>query len=231
MIDKFLNYQNLDGELLNLERQVEGNENKKQANLIIKFVKDATEHTKQLNEEAERIIKEIEKLKEVENKGVSLVEKLAKQDITGLTEPELKDLELKITNASKNLRELEKRLLNESEKVKSILNDFETTKKKVFVARSKHKENKEKYDEFVSDINPKIESIKKQLKDLEKGLDAELFSKYKDLRKDGVFPMLVELKDKSCGGCRTNLPSTTLERIKDSGYIRCENCRRIIFTK
>jgi uncharacterized protein len=231
MIDKFLNYQNLDGELLNFEKQVEGNENKKQANLMIKFVKDATEHTKQLNEEAEKIIKEIEKLKEVEAKGVSLVEKLAKQEITGLTEPELKDLELKITNASKNLRELEKRLLTESEKVKNILNDFETTKKKVFVARSKHKENKEKYDEFVSEVDPKIEALKKQLKGLEKDLDAELFSKYKDLRKDGVFPIFVELKEKSCGGCRTNLPSTTLERIKDSGYIRCENCRRIIFTK
>ena len=231
MIDKFLNYQSLDGELLNLEKQVEGNENKKQANMMIKFVKDATERTKQLNEQAEKLIKEIEKLKEVEAKGVNLVEKLAKQDITKLTEPELRDLEFKITNASKNLKELEKRLLTENEKVKNILNDFETTKKKVYIAKSKHKENKEKYDEFITEISPKIETLKKQLKALEKGLDAELFSKYKDLRKDGVFPMFVELKDKYCGGCMTNLPSTTLERIKQSGYLRCENCRRIIYTK
>ena len=76
-----------------------------------------------------------------------------------------------------------------------------------------------------------METLKKQIKALEKGLDAELFSKYKELRKDGVFPMFVELNDKSCGGCRTNLPSSTLERIKEHGYIRCENCRRIIYTK
>ena len=78
MIDKILDYQNLDGELIKLEKEFESNENKKQANLMIMFVKNATERTKQLNEEAEKLVKEIAKLQEVELKGISLVEKIIK---------------------------------------------------------------------------------------------------------------------------------------------------------
>jgi len=231
MIDEFLDYQSIDAELMKLEKELDNNDNKKQANLMIKFVKDATEKTKQLNEEADTLLKELAKLEEVEVKGIALVEKLIKQDISALGEAELKDLEFKISNAGKNLRDLEKHLFSQSEKIKSALDEFETTKKKVFLARQKHKENKEKYDEVLATTNPKLEKLRKELKSKESKLNKDLLEKYKELRKDGVFPIMVMLNDKTCGGCRTNLPSSTLEKIKENGYIRCENCRRIIYVK
>jgi predicted nucleic acid-binding Zn-ribbon protein len=231
MIQEFLNYQKKDGELLRLEKELEHNEHRKQANLMIKFVKDATDRTKQLNEEATRLLKEFAKLEEVENKGASHVIKLAKQEISTLDEHELRDIEIKITNANKNLKELERRLSAQMDKVKQVLLEFENTKKKVYLARQKHKEHKGAYDAALEKAAPTLESLKKELKQQEKTLNKELFETYKELRKDGVFPILVPLEEKVCGGCRTNLPSSTIEKLKQNDTIRCENCRRLIYTK
>ena len=92
------------------------------------------------------------------------MKKLSKQDIAKLDDVELKELEQKITGASKNLKELEKRLFGENEKVKRILAEFETTKKKVHIARQKHKEHKKQYDEYVQVAKPKIEKNAKKIK-------------------------------------------------------------------
>jgi len=231
MIDKMLDYQTLDSELLKYEKEFQNNKDKKQANLMTKFVKDASEKTRQLNKEASRLSTELEKIEEVEKKGVSFVEKLVKQDINKLEVENLKELEIKITNASRNLKDLEKRLGLQKQKIQNVLKEFENTKKKVYLARQKYKQHKGNYDDFKKEVEPKLNEVKKQLEEKEKNLDKELLAKYKELRKDGVFPVIVALKDQSCGGCRTNLPSSTLERIKEKGQIRCENCNRIIYTK
>ena len=99
------------------------------------------------------------------------------------------------------------------------------------LARQKHKENKDIYDNFVGEVEPKIKKLQTSLKEKEKSLDKELYEKYKNLRKDGIFPIVVELRDNTCGGCGMGLASNTLERIKQKGYIQCEQCRRIIYSK
>ena len=56
MLDNFLDYQKLDAELLKLEKQISSNANKKQANLMIMFIKDAQEKGKHLNDDANKLI-------------------------------------------------------------------------------------------------------------------------------------------------------------------------------
>jgi len=231
MTEEFLSYQSIDGELIKLEKELENNENKKQANLMSKFVMDATKKTRQLNEEADRLLKELKNLEEVEKKGIGLVEELMKQETSSLLDSKLKEFEQKVSGTNKSLRDLERHFIAQAEKMQSALNEFELTKKKVYLARQKYKENKEKYDESFGQISPKLEELRKELQAKETKLNKDLLEKYRELRKDGVFPIIVPLNDKSCGGCRTNLPSSTLEKIKENGYIRCENCHRIIYVK
>jgi predicted nucleic acid-binding Zn-ribbon protein len=231
MLENFLEYQNTDAELLKIQKQIAGNENKKQANYMIKYVKDASSKTGDLNHEAGRLLKEFERIEEVKEKGISLVDKYSKQDLSDLKPEEMHDLENRIKKASANLKELEKKLLGQANKINTVLTEFETTKKKVMIARQKHKQNKDAYDNFIKEVTPKVRELQGTLKEKEKGLDKELFEKYKNLRKDNIFPIVVSLNNNACGGCRTYLPSTTLERIKDKGYIECEQCRRIIYSK
>ena len=228
-VKEMLKYQQVDGELIKLERELETNENKRQANFMIQLKKDATEKTIGLNKDAAYLLQELDKIEETEKKGVSHIVSLSKQDIANLSEQELKDLEIKVSNATRNVKELERRLSSQVEKTKSVLREFENTTKKIYLARQRHQEYKEKYDALVKELEPKIEEHRTKLKSLEKVLDKALFEKYKELRKDKVFPMIVALKEKACGGCRTNLPSSTLERLKQNGTIQCENCRRIIY--
>ena len=229
MIDKVLNYQKLDAKALKLEKNLANNENKKQANLMIKFVKDASEKSVKLNKEAGKLTKELDKLKEVQQKGFNIVEKYSNQKLEKLSLDEIKSLEQKVARASGQLKELEQRLLSHANKVTSVLQEFEMTKKKVLLARQKHKENKEAYEEELKKQTPEIQKIRKELEKLEKELDKELFAKYKTLKKDDVFPVIVVLRESNCGGCGVGLPAATLNLIKEKGYIQCENCRRIIY--
>ncbi|MGD9901369.1 MAG: zinc ribbon domain-containing protein [Spirochaetales bacterium] len=231
MLDNFLEYQKLDAQLLSLEKQVADNTNKKQANLMIMFIKDAQEKSKDLDDKAGKLIAELEKLKEVKDKGFNFVEKYSKQNLEGLSFDELKALESSVTAAINNLKEVEKRILVNSEKMNAMLTEFETTKKKVMLARQKHKEHKEVYDKLVADTEPQIKKIQTALKQKEKDLDKELFEKYKNLRKDGIFPIVVELKEGACSGCGMGLASNTLAKLDQKGYLQCEQCRRIIYSK
>lgn len=230
MIEQILNYQSLDAKKIKLEKEIENNENKRQANLMIKFVKDASAKSVNLNKEAAKLTKELNKLKEVQKKGFAVVEKYSKQKLDKLSLDEISALEQRVGRASGQLKELETRLIEHSKKINNVLTDFETTKKKVMLARQKHKENKEAYDNFLKEQEPKLKDMEKELKGLEKDLNKELLTKYKGLRKDGIFPVVVILNGNNCGGCGVGLASGTLAKIKAEGQVQCENCRRIIYS-
>lgn len=230
MIEKFLDYQKIDADVLKLEKELINNENKKQASLMIKFVKEASDKSVKLNKEASQLTKDLEKLKEVQKKGFAVVEKYTKQNLEKLSLEEIASLEQRVARASGQLKELEQRLMVHSKKVANVLKEFETTKKKVVLARQKHKENKVAYENFLEEQEPKIKKLKAKLKTIEKDLNKEVLAKYKVLRKDDVFPIIVALSGNNCSGCGVGLPSTTLEKIKQKGYINCENCRRIIYS-
>lgn len=229
MIEKILKYQQTDAKKLKLEKALKSNENKRQANLMIKFVKDASEKSVSLNTEANKLKKELDKLKEVQQKGFSVVEKYSSQKLEKLSLDEIKSLEQKVSRTNGQLKELEQRFLAHTKKIEQVLKEFETTKKKVILARQKHKENKEAYNAELTETEPKIKALDKELKTLEKELNKEFLTKYKLLKKDGIFPVVVMLKGKACGGCGVGLASNTLSKINENGSIQCENCRRIIY--
>ena len=64
---------------------------------------------------------------------------------------------------------------------------------------------------------------------LEKQIDANLLSKYKHLRQDKIFPVFVPLNSNACGGCSMALPAALMNKLKENGYLECEQCRRYIY--
>ena len=68
--------------------------------------------------------------------------------------------------------------------------------------------------------------------EIQKTLDSSTLNRYKSLRQDNIFPVYVPLvNDCMCGGCRMELPSNNVERLKKEKTLECDSCRRIIYIK
>ena len=86
------------------------------------------------------------------------------------------------------------------------------------------------YEKEEADIKPQLDKIYSELKTLEKEVEPRVLSKYKSIRQDRIFPVLVPLMDKSCGGCMMELSYAAQAKLKEQGYLECEHCRRMIYT-
>lgn len=230
-MEKLLEYQKLDTEIFKLEREVSKNEHKKQAQSMVGVVKDAQNKILELDKTSKNLVEELEKLKVVQNKGISLVEKYSKQFSKSMSEAELKELKVRLTQTYSQLNELENRMLYCDKKSKMIMQEFETEKKKTTAAKAKHQESKTKFDEYYQTKLPEINKLKEKMQNLEKSLDASIVARYKTLKQDGIFPVFVPLVDKRCGGCRMELPSGAIEKLKNAKKLECPSCRRLIYVK
>ena len=93
-MEKLLEYQKLDTELFRLQKEINSNQNRKEAQSMVAVVKDAQSHILSLERIAKNLCDDVDKLKEVQNKGISLVEKYSKQTLQNLSEKELSDLKI-----------------------------------------------------------------------------------------------------------------------------------------
>ena len=66
---------------------------------------------------------------------------------------------------------------------------------------------------------------------LEKDIPQDIFAKYKTLKGDKIFPVYVALDNGHCSGCRVEIPTSKVNKIKAEGSIVCEQCHRIIYNK
>lgn len=230
-IDKILEYQKKDFELIKLQRQLENDEDKKIYTQMIASAKDSQNKSAVLEKEAGELISDFEQLKKIYEDNVKSAGKVSTKNLDNSKVEELDNVVELSSNILSNLNVLEKKILALAEKVNSILSDFEQTKKKYNQAREKHKVHKQKYEDKVKELEPQMQSIEKELVALEKQLDKEMFAKYKQRRQDKIYPVFVPNMDKSCGGCRMELPSASLEKLKEKGFLECEHCRRIIYAK
>lgn len=222
--------QELDGQLIKLEREYNSSDEKQIMSKMSKYVKDAQNKSIELENTAKDIIKQYNNIKAESEKQYADIKKLVSKDEKEMTIEELQKVMSTINQKSNDLYALEKRLGQISQKMKETLKEFEITKTNVMKARTKHKESKQKYEEQVAKLQPRIESIKKEQETLKKKADKMLLQKYLDKRNDNMFPVLVQLLDgKQCGACRMTLPSKQMDKLKENKITVCEQCGRIVY--
>ena len=155
--------------------------------------------------------------------------KFVSKNLGNCSEKELENILSASNSIINNLNILEKKLFSEAENLNITLNEFENAKKQYGSARAKYNEHKQAYDNLLKSKEPEITKIKSDLSKLESGIEPKLLNKYKQLRSDKLYPAFVRLIDKSCGGCRMELSAAEIEKVKNNGYMECDNCHRIIY--
>lgn len=221
-------YQEKDIEVKKLEKKVTNSEFMKSINSSKSIAKKCQTRMLEINTESKQVSDEIAKINMVKLKGLDLVEKYLSTDTTELNEKSVLELVNKIKPIKKNLEELILRLSSLERKMDSLLNEFNDCKKQIISSKKVHDENKVKLDELQKSVDPEIEKAKQELLCQEKKVNPELLQKYRNAKREGIFPVLVKLIDgKNCGYCRVEQPIHKLEKMKIAGFTECEQCHRI----
>lgn len=229
MFKDLLEYQKLDAKLLKLNKELENNPSKQMLNKAVAIVKDEQARLLELDSKARTVVANYEKCKEEYEKAYNSFNALSQNAETS-EEKLSKNLD-ELNKLVSSLTLLERTLSSQAELVTSIIKNFETCKNNIVVYRNKHKECKQKVEEYEKNLTPQIEDVKSQMSKVEKLIDKDFLAKYKHLRQDRIFPVLVPLNQNACGGCSMSLSSAHINKIKTNGYLECEQCRRYIYTE
>ena len=230
-IESLLKYQKLDEELYKVEQKLVNSPYKKKATELAGIAKKSQTKSTELENEAERLLAEIEDLKQKFAINKAKMDEMLSSDGSALSLEEVEKFNVLRGKIVSNLNILEKMLQKSAENINLILSDFNRTIKTFNEAKSQYATCKQKIDEESKMYEPERARIAKELKVLEKDVEENLMNEYKKKRQDNIFPVIVPLENGNfCGRCRMELPKVSLSRIKENGIITCEHCKRFIYS-
>lgn len=231
MLKELLKYQKMDSKLVQIERELESSDSKKVVNQMVEQVKNAQNKLVSLERYASELIAEYERLKQQFADERTHIDEAKQTNYKIMSESDLRDNASAITKQIGDMLVLNKEITALSKKIVTALNDFEHTKQVGVNAKKKYSESMVKFNEFAGHKSQYIEEIKKELTKLEAGIDAKVLEKYKQMREEHKYPVLVPLVNNSCGVCAMQVPNARLDILKKNRILECENCHRLIYLK
>lgn len=229
-IENLLKYQKLDEELFKVEQKLSNSPYKKKANELMGVAKKTQVKSAELETEANKLVNEINDLKDKVSLNNAKLDELLSKDIEHLSMEEIEKLNVLRGKILSNLNFFEKTIQKSAESVHRILVDYNNTFKTYNEAKSQYAICKQKIDEESKASEPDIKRLETELKKLEKSVEEPLLSEYKKKRQDKIFPVVVPLERGTfCGYCRMEQPKVALSRLKEKGVITCEHCKRYIY--
>lgn len=226
---EILEYQKLDIELRKVKKSSSENLDTSNINKLKSYILEASEKGKTLENGAKDLIAEYTKMKKEYDTNFKKVQELTAKSLENLEENDVDGVLAEINSLSQELFLLERNLNLFIGKIKNSLKEFEVTKNNMIKAKQKYNDVKSKYEKGVEATAPKLKEIEDKMKAMEKTIAPDLLAKYKSLKADKIFPVFVNLNDGHCAGCRVEIPTSKINKLKTDGKIVCEQCHRIIY--
>lgn len=231
-LDKILEYQKVDQELMALESEVAKSEQRQKLATAIAKRNTATETVVKLRQEASDLLASYSAIRE---KIEALKEEL--DDFDGIIEDvqDATEAEYYIKNVSAiadKISALEKEASGASSKIDQINDNYKKTWDLGVKANDAYKSAKAEYDLLMKDLQPKVVEIQKKLVELKGEISPKMMEAYLALRNAKKMPAVVEYDKNAaiCGRCRMEVPNDTKAKLRNAGdFAECPNCRRILY--
>jgi len=232
MLDKILEYQSIDNEIVNLENSLSRSTDRIRATEIQKRLKDQHSMLVMLENNANKVNESYRKASVKYQEYLSKLEELEKQ-MSNADESKLSTYENAYKDFAMIASGLEKEINNIYADVLQISKEYEDIIKRSKTERANFDKYKDSYAKLKNEVEPKIEKLKTELSKKEKEVECELFKIYKHKRESRIFPVFVELASNKCSGCRMEVSASKIGQMKTNKYgiIECENCGRLIYKK
>ena len=229
-IQKILDYQKKDAELYKVEQKISNNPYRKKANELASLGKKSQTKIQDLENDAAKMLAEIEKITESYEINKKKAEELLNKKLDNLSAEDLEKLNSLKAKIVSNLNTLEKYVQRSAENEHRTISEYTKTAGDYKKIKEQYAACKENVEKETAALEPERKKIQTELAKLESSVDAKALAEYKKKRSEGIFPVYVALEnDAFCGFCRMEQPKIALSKLKESGVITCEHCKRVIY--
>lgn len=228
MTQDIIKYQEIDGKLLRLEKELSESDARKNAALMQNKLKEGQARLVEVEKNAAKAMENFQKANAYYAEMVAKIEALA-STIDGADLAKIKELQQTNSNFYKMADRLEKELAKLSAQLNSVSGEYNNIIKNAHAAKNALTENRTKYEALKSKLEPEIASLKAQLDAQAKVVDKSILDKYM-AKRESKFPVIVKDINGACGGCRMAISAAKSRDLLSRGYCECENCGRIIYT-
>lgn len=226
-LQTMLKYQEIDGKLFKLERDLAGSEERKEYVKVKKFIEAAPEKLDALETKATSLNAEAETLVK---KSAQLEAALA--DFENVTElvgggADIAFYQKKVQSVVEQIKKLKAELATLTASIKAADAEYQKLKKQVISVQKQAPEIQKKYQALKASQDGERKEIEGQLSALVKDIEPELLNKYNTKRKEKIFPIVGQAMSGRCPFCGMEPPLAMRSKLVDG--IECDNCHRIIF--
>ncbi len=230
-LQSLIAYQAEDRKIWAIEKELAGTEERKKYVQARKFLKTAQPMLDGYDAKAATLASELSGLEGLYEKNVELLKEFDEIDFGELEneEGELAYLKKKALALADTLKSLKRDLSSVKEKMEKVTAEYADLKAKCLSAQKQYKKYKEAYETIAAGKEGEIQAIRAAMADIAKDIPADILERYQGKRKEGVWPVLSSLKDRSCLMCGMELPPAEISKITVSGVIECEHCHRLLY--
>lgn len=228
-IATLLLYQQKDSELLKIEQEVSGSEERKKYVQMQSFIKKASDKLDQLEAKSQQILSHIDGLN---TRYAEISETL--KDFEHLDElieggADLSFYQRNASSIAEQLKSLKAEINSLVAVAKETTEEYQNLKKKVIAAQKQYPELKAAYQTVKDSKQAEMDAVKKELAVIAKDIDGEILKRYETKRAEKIFPILSEIKGDRCSKCGMELSIAGKEIVAGGKVIECENCHRFLY--
>lgn len=230
-LQAILNYQTIDKELFDLERELSSGKERKEYVQAKKFLMSAAERLNLLDVKAKQLESEADALNKKAEEAEETLKEFSNVD-------ELVESGADVAFYKKNAL----LLMEEFKKLKGSLNaledairatdeEYKKLKKQVLSMQKQYKEAQEKYEAVKKSKEDVRKAIEARLAEASKGISEENMERYQNKRKEKIFPVVGQLIDRHCPYCSMEPPLAAVNKLTAGATIECDSCRRILYSE
>lgn len=228
---EMLNYQQLDGELNRIERDLRKNENFVKRKQYKAASQECEETISKLDARAADLKAQLAIAEQSVKKITEVISEHSKEVGTLEDVDELNYMNKKLNEQIAELNNVEKEIKRIIREGEEIAKTFEETSAKLPRIVAGYNKFNEEFNKATAEVKPRVNEIRARQAELKKSIDAHIFEVYKKASEGGLYPVFVPLEDGTrCGGCRMEMPKAAVDaQFAGKPYMRCEHCGRIIY--
>ena len=230
---EMLTYQQLDGELNRIERDLRKSDSFVRRRQYKAASQECEETLAKLDARATELKNQLSLAQQSVQRITEVIEEHSKEIGTLEDVDELNYMNKKLNEQISELNNVEKEIKRIIRDGEEIAKTFDEVSAKLPRLVSGYNKCNEEFNRLAAEVKPRVNEIRAQQAELKKGIDDNIFEIYKKVVDGGLYPVFVPLEDGTrCGGCRMEMPKAAVDaQFAGKSYMRCEHCGRIIFKK
>ncbi len=231
MIDKLLEYQKEDCNLREIEITLSSSKERKAAIEAKKFLEGVEESIKVLEIKAEQLNNALDLAKVEHDKLLEQKGELDGAMATVSDENEANYLAKKAEELIGKLKAISQTFTQITADMQTVLGEYASLVKKFKATQAEYAENAKKYSELKESVLGKRTEIEAKLEEIKKQVDPSLMARYQKKREGKMYPIVYEVTSNVCGACNMELPMAVQTRLKNGEVIECDQCGRMLYKK